>query len=104
MGNALSTTCLMKSLIFFGVLIWEWKKRSSYLESLVRLQAGLKKFVTKGGSGRGGLWTRTYSAGQGGRHRLNHLTRVMYVRGRLRPSLPSITMTRRSDGRLRIGE
>src|SRR5258708_34246043 len=98
MGNALSTTCSMKSLIFSGVLIWEWKKRSSYLESSVRLQAGLKKFVTKGGSGRGGLWTRTYSPGQGGQHRLD-LTRVMYVRGRLRPSLPSITMTRRSDGR-----
>ena len=98
-GQCSFNNLLDEELDIFWVLIWEWKKRSSYLESLVRLQAGLKKFVTKGGSGRGGLWTRTYSAGQGGRHRLNHLTRVMYVRGRLRPSLPSITMTRRSDGR-----
>jgi hypothetical protein len=29
---------------------------------------------------------------------------VMYVRGRLRPSLPSIRMTRWSDGRRRIGD
>src|SRR5260370_39124612 len=77
MGNALSTTCSMKSLIFSGVVIWEWKKRSSYLERSVRLQAGLKKFFTRGGSGTGGLWTRICSADHGGRHRLNHLTHIL---------------------------
>src|SRR5258708_21174932 len=73
MGNALSTTCSMKSLIFSGVLIWEWRKRSSYLESSVKLRAGLKKFATKRDRETGGLWILICLANQAGPLKLDYL-------------------------------